>query len=360
MPAVATQTARLDCVYSASMFGLRLSSLLAFATFACLVLLSTLAHADDKPATCSGPPECCPAALTEETKDKVANVDIGVVLVGIYEVNEKAQTWSVDFYLTEGWAPLPGFAPATEIYNEVNRTAEQFDRTTLVNGKCHRERRIRSTLHNTYNLRAFPFDRQKLSIVFSDAVFPSNRVHYTDKPGPSGIDDVVLNQLSAWNLQETNLGYERTQRTYKFEDGAPAYDYATFSVDVTRHVSFHLGKFFLPLLVIVFISFSVFWIDPEDLGSSMSVGVTCLLAAVALQFTEEGSLPDVNYLTIADRAFTICYVLIGLAVLEAVWANRLVRTGAKEKAVLLDKRCRILFPIALAASLAVAMLQGGF
>ena len=58
------------------------------------------------------------------------------------------------------------------------------------------------------------------------------------------------------------------------EEGAPAYDYATFSVDVTRHVSFHLGKFFLPLLVIVFISFSVFWIDPEDLGSSMSVGVT--------------------------------------------------------------------------------------
>ncbi len=330
------------------------------ATLVCafFMVLSREASADDKPATCSGPAECCPAALTEESKDKVANVDIGVVLVGIYELNEKAQTWSIDFYLTENWPPLPGFAPATEIYNEVNRTAEQFDRTTLANGKCRRERRIRSTLHNPYNLRAFPFDKQRMSIVFSDAVFPSSRVHYADKPGPSGIDDVVLNQLSAWNLQEQNLIFERTQRTYKYEEGAPAYDYATFSVDVTRHVSFHLGKFFLPLLVIVFISFSVFWIDPEDLGSSMSVGVTCLLAAVALQFTEEGSLPDVNYLTIADRAFTICYVLIGMAVLQAVWTNRLARGGEKDKAVRLDKRCRWVFPLALAASLAVAVLQG--
>lgn len=322
-----------------------------------MLLAPKLSRADDKPATCSGPPECCPAALTDESKDKVANVDIGVVLVGIYEINEKAQTWSVDFYLTENWTALPGFAPATEVYNEVNRTAEQFDRTTLSNGKCHRERRIRSTLHNPYNLRAFPFDKQKMSIIFSDAVFPSNRVHYADKPGPSGIDDIVLNQLSAWNLQETTLGFERTQRVYKWEEGAPAYDYGTFSVDVTRHVSFHLGKFFLPLLVIVFLSFSVFWIDPEDLGSSMSVGVTCLLAAVALQFTEEGALPDVNYLTISDRAFTICYVLIGLAVLQAVWTNRLARAGEKDKAVRLDKRCRWLFPLALAVSLALAVLR---
>jgi hypothetical protein len=252
-----------------------------------LLVVPRLASADDKPTTCSGPSECCPAALTDESKDKVANVDLGVVLVGIYELNEKAQTWSIDFYLTENWTPLPGFTPATEIYNEVNRTAEQFDRTTMLNGRCHRERRIRTTLHNPYNLRTFPFDKQKMGLIFSDAVFPSSRVHYADKPGPSGIDDVVLNQLSAWNIDHPNVSYERSQRAFKFEEGAPNYDYATFSVDVSRHVSFHLAKFFLPLLVIVFLSFSVFWIDPEDLGSSMSVGVTCLLAAVALQFTEE-------------------------------------------------------------------------
>jgi hypothetical protein len=325
-----------------------------------LVSLSWLARdarADDKPDTCSGPPECCPATLTDESKDKIADVAIGVVLVGIYEINEKASTWSGDFYLTEQWSPLPGFAPATEIYNEVNRSAEQFDRTTIVNGKCHRERRIRSTLHNEYNLRTFPFDQQKLSIVFSDAVFPSSRVHYTEKPGPSGIDDVVLRQLTAWNIQSPDVSYERVQRAYKWEEGSPNYEYGTYSVSVTRHVSFHLAKFALPLLVIVLLSFSVFWIDPEDLSSSLAVGVTCLLAAVALQFTEEGSLPDVNYLTISDRAFTICYVVIGLSVLEAVWANRLVRSGNKDAALKLDRRCRSLFPIGLVVSLGLAVLR---
>jgi hypothetical protein len=320
-------------------------------------LFAGTARADDKPSTCSGPAECCPPELTEESKDKIANVEIGVVLVGIYEINEKASTWSADFYLTENWVPLPGFAPATEIYNEVNRSGEQFDRTTLVNGHCHRERRIRSTLHTSYNLRTFPFDKQKLDIVFSDAVFPTSRVHYTEKPGPSGIDDVVLNQLTAWQIQDPTVGYELAHRAYKWEEGSPQYEYGTYSLAVSRHVSFHIAKFFLPLLVIVLLSFAVFWIDPEDLSSSLAVGVTCLLAAVALQFTEEGSLPDVNYLTISDRAFTICYVIIGLSVLEAVWANRLVRSGNKEAALKLDHRCRFLFPAGLVVSVALSVLR---
>jgi hypothetical protein len=324
---------------------------------ACLSFFARTALADDKPSTCSGPAECCPPELNDQSKDKVATIEIGVVLVGIYEINEKASTWSADFYLTENWAPLPGFAPATEIYNEVNRSAENFDRTTLVNGHCHRERRIRSTLHNPYNLRTFPFDKQKLSIVFSDAVFPTSRVRYTEKPGPSGIDDVVLNQLTAWHIQEPSMGYELTHRAYKWEEGSPEYEYGAYTLEVTRHVSFHLAKFFLPLLVIVLLSFAVFWIDPEDLSSSLAVGVTCLLAAVALQFTEEGSLPDVNYLTISDRAFTICYVIIGLSVLEAVWANRLVRSGNKEAALKLDRRARYAFPLGLAVAVALAVVR---
>ena len=339
--------------------SMTLAALMLFVTVATLLLFEGTARADDK-STCAGPAECCPPELTEDSKDKVAHVDIGVVLVGIYEVNEKASTWTADFYLTEKWLPLPGFSPQTEIWNEVSRSAEQFDRTVLVNGRCERQRRIHSTLHNAFNLRTFPFDRQRLSLIVSDAVYPSSRVKLEATPASSGIDDVVLQQLTAWQLTETDLSYAHSEHAFKWEEGAPNYDYGTYSVDITRHVSFHLGKFFLPLLVIVFISFSVFWIDPEDLGSAMSVGVTCLLAAVALQFTEGGSLPDVNYLTISDRAFTVCYIMIGLAVLQAVYTNRLSRDGNKEKARAFDKKCRVLFPIGLAVAMVIGVLGAFF
>jgi hypothetical protein len=89
----------------------------------------------------------------------------------------------------------------------------------------------------------------------------------------------------------------------------------------------------------------------------MQIAVTCLLAAVALQLAEGSELPDVNYLTIADRAFATSYVAIAFAVVEAVYANRLARTGRKAHAVRLDHWCRILFPVGLVVALTAAVVR---
>ena len=114
---------------------------------------------------------------------------------------------------------------------------------------------------------------------------------------------------------------------------------------------------FLPLLLIVIVSFSVCWIDPEDLASEVQIGVTCVLAAIALQFTADSSLPDVNYLTISDRTFSISYVAIGLAVLQSVHTNRLTRSGRKDKALRVDRNSRILFPAVFAVMLVFAWMR---
>src|SRR5258706_15120170 len=83
------------------------------------------------PKGCEGPSECCPAVLAERLASPVV-VKLGVLLVGLYEVDEKTSTWKADFYLSESWKPTPGFAPATEISNEVERQSEQFDTTQLL------------------------------------------------------------------------------------------------------------------------------------------------------------------------------------------------------------------------------------
>ena len=91
--------------------------------------------------------------------------------------------------------------------------------------------------------------------------------------------------LSAWTIED-DLAYQRESRGFKWEPGSPSYDYATFSVHARRHVSFHLARFFLPLFLIVAIVFGQFWIDPVDLNSQITLGVTCLLAVVAQQLAE--------------------------------------------------------------------------
>ncbi len=301
---------------------------------------------------CSGPEECCPDKQVEEL-DHVAIVKPGVVLLGISNVSEKSGTWDADYYLYETWKPTPGFTPRTEVVNEVVRASVSFDDTDLRNGICNRSRRIHSTLRSEFNLRTFPFDKQQLSLLLSDNEFDSKSVRYPDEPYVIGLDDNVRSMVSGWEVG-SEPSFTHTRSAFKWETGAPEYDYAQFKVTIQRHVTFHLTRYFLPLILIVVVALLAFWIDPEDLASQMQIGVTCLLAAIALQFAEGGTLPEVSYLTLADRWYAVCYVAIAAAVVESVAVNAYVRRGNKEGAIKLDRICRRLFPALVVLALGLS------
>jgi hypothetical protein len=310
-------------------------------------------------AECPGPAECC----TDKPADTLARpavVSIGVAVTGLYNVNEKTGTWDADYYLYETWEPQPGFAPQTEVVNEVARQSEQFGSLVRRGDRCIRARRLRSTLSSPYDLRVFPFDRQRLVLQLSDSWFDTSLARYAPRPMLEGVDDVVYTQLTQWEVDRT-LEYTLSKRAFEWEKDvweaeAPVYDYATFALHVRRHTTFHVTKFFLPLLVIVMVSMSVFWVDPEDLASQVGIGVTCLLAAIAFQLTQATTLPEVAYLTLADLVYVASYFAIALALAESIYTNVQTRAGRKERALRVDRACRIAFPAAFVLMVAISAM----
>jgi hypothetical protein len=323
---------------------------LALLAFLSIVLCTSLAWADDDDARCKGPEACCPASVAPSS---VGHVRVGAVLLGLANVSDKSGTWEADFYLYETWTPSPGFTPATEIVNLVERKSTSFDETVLRDGKCERSRRIYAVLRSEFNLRRFPFDEQKLTLELSDDSMDLGQLVYDDAARPRALDRSLSTMVSGWRVV-SDLGFERSPRKLEWADGTPTYDYATFSVAVRRHIAFHLTRYFLPLILIVVVAFTVFWIDSDDLGSQVGIGVTCLLAAIALQFAEGGTLPEVSYLTFADRVYACCYTGIAAAMIESVWVNALSRAGKKDQAMRLDRRCRVIFPVMLVVALLVS------
>jgi hypothetical protein len=310
----------------------------------------------DAAASCAGPDACC-GVIADRKIATPQSVSLGVAIQGIHNLDEKAGGWDVDYYFYEKWAPVPGFTPEAEIVNETSRQDSlRFDLTELKDGYCQRSRHLRSTLRVDYDLRRFPFDNQNLLLVVSDAQFDASQLSYSEKPTVADIDEHVRSQLSGWRVGQA-ISYAREAHRFTGEEGSPRYDYATFSVPVERQSGFHVVKYFLPLMIIVIVGFCAFWIDPDDLNTQVSIGVTCLLAAIALQFSESSRLPEVAYLTLSDRVYVACYLAIALTLVESVYTNSLVRKKHRPAALLLERHSRVFFPVALfiAIGLGVAL-----
>lgn len=128
---------------------------------------------------------------------------------------------------------------------------------------------------------------------------------------------------------------------------------------VERHSSFYLTRFFLPLLLLVAIAYSIFWVRADDLQSSSAIGLTCMLSIIAFQLAQADSLPRVPYLTIADRIYTVCYLLIAFTIACAVYEAYLSREGKEKKAERVDQLGRKWFPV-LAIVLAVGSSTWGW
>jgi hypothetical protein len=197
----------------------------------------------------------------------------------------------------------------------------------------------------------FPFDHQRLALELSDAKYEARDLRYAEAPEVIGLDGRSRGELASWKLEGAPT-YTRFTRVFPYEQGTPRYDYATFSIAVRRHVTFHIIRFFFPLFLIVAVAFSVFWISPDDLSSQVTIGVTCLLAAVALHFAEGSTLPAVEYVTLADRVYASCYLVICIALLESVYTNALVRGDRRNRALRIDRLCRWGLPGALILAIA--------
>src|SRR5260221_686189 len=86
---------------------------------ALLLLLGLVRTAHAGESSCNGPVACCPERIEHRAERHV--VSVGVIVMGLSGINERAGTWDADFYLYEEWPPAANFAPQTEVVNEVER-----------------------------------------------------------------------------------------------------------------------------------------------------------------------------------------------------------------------------------------------
>src|SRR4030095_5018871 len=101
---------------------------------------------------------------------------------------------------------------------------------------------------------------------------------------------------------------------------APHHQYSSYAFEFTasRNVQYYIFKVILPLVLIVMMSGSGFWIDPVNATSQISVAVTSMLTLIAYRYAVDSQLPRLPYMTRLDVFFLISTLLVFFSLIEVL------------------------------------------
>jgi gamma-aminobutyric acid receptor subunit beta len=298
-------------------------------------------------------------------------VTIGVYLLDVDEIDDVRQRFNVDLFLNIAWQdPRLALAesersgqvrtiPMTEIWTPrgliVNDRglSPKLPRVVDVDalGNVVFRQRLSGELAVDLDLKDFPFDTQQLLINVISYQYSPDEVHFsTATRFASNIDGFSVEGWS-FNLLETEftdfsvpaLGVVRPQ--------------VSFVVEAVRDAQYYLLTMFLPMSLIVFMSWTAFWIQPNVVPPRIAISTASIFSLIAFGFSIRLSLPRVSYVTRADLFVIGCTLLVFLALGAAVIGSRWASADKLEQAVRLNAAIRWiyvgLFIVVAAASLAL-------
>ncbi len=306
---------------------------------------------------------CHPLALAEPT-----SVNIAFHLDSLNNIDDEAETFDFTGVLTLSWRdPRSAFTPAQGepqikvvqgdsggfsyadwypviiLGNESGRFEKQGTLLTVQpDGTTSLVEKISATAKGNFNMRHYPFDRQNLKIVFKSlSLLSREAVFETQGESISLAPDIRVDQ---WSLLEGTVEVKPEAVNYPgFKQTIPTF---VVSLQMQRQPLFMLRLVVLPLIMMVVLSWSVFWMERSSLGDRINVSFVGILTAVAYQIVVSDILPHISYITLMNGFLNISMLVMCATVVENLVVGACDKRGKVKLGDSIDYRCRIIFPLA--------------
>ncbi len=195
------------------------------------------------------------------------------------------------------------------------------------------------------NLRRYPFDRQRLDALFEVLGFDKGEVILqAESPttrSSSNKDSAVW--MPQWRLVGVSTSIQDRQTSYAGSRGVASTFVVT--IDVRRTSFFMVRLIIIPLVLIVMLSWSVFWMDRSSLGDRINVSFIGILTVVAYQLVVSELLPRISYVTFMNGFLNISFATMVASVVINLVVGALDQKGRSEVGDRVDYRCRWIFPL---------------
>ena len=298
-------------------------------------------------------------------------VYVGIYVIDLFKIDEARQSFEADFFIEFRWKDphlVTNTAdhsidhsiayyrktldeiwhPAARIFNQRNLT-KNFETTVVApDGTVVCGQRFHGLVSSPLNLKRFPFDRQTLKIQIMSFVFSPDEVQFIVNHHLTGLAEEL--SLPNWSTNSP-VAHTGSRHIAQLNQSFVCFDY---ELDVKRYSAYYITRVILPLILIVLMSYGVFWFPPGQIMPQITISVTAILSLITYEFTLQQSLPQVPYLTVLDKFVIGAMVLVFLALVETVTTIELAEVKLHFLAVDIDSWLRWLFPLFLSGLAAAA------
>ena len=312
--------------------------------------------------TAAEPAPLPPAPARPDASSGPTRVAVTAWFADIQRIESAAQAFSVNMVLLMRWrdpalangssdtrsfALSDIWAPRWLAANSAGSLEKSLPEIASVtgDGSAVYRQRLLGSFTQAMDLRRFPFDSETFRI---NLVIPGYRpedLELVADPDTvkAGLAKAVgcTKDLTLQDWDITALG--ATPKPYVIVPGTQIAGYEiTFTA--ARKANHYLLKVILPLVLIVIMSWAVFWIDPSLASTQISVAVTSMLTLIAYRFAVGAEIPKLPYLTLLDSFILLSSVLVFFSLIEVMVITRLALNNRLETARAIDRHSRWIFP----------------
>lgn len=299
--------------------------------------------------------------------DRPIEVQVGYFILDFLGVDDPNQNIEIDIQGRMEWTDprLARFAgcraPITEIW---------FPRLTLLNSSNLRRtntqardqvqigpggavtylQRFTGDVSSYHSLRQFPFDSHVFNIRIAALEEDAAELLLVADAEPPGIAGQL--NIEGWTISGARLVVGTAMVDSLQREVATA----QLMIDARRDSAYYVFRILSLLVLVVAMSWAVFWVPPDRFEFQIGLGATSMLTAIAFNLSLASSLPKLGYLTVLDKMIIWAVFLVFLSIVEALFAGRMVINKQRSRALRLDRISRFAFPLMLFFGWAVVYL----
>lgn len=286
-------------------------------------------------------------------------VGVGLLIADIRAVDDASASLVGEFVISLDWIDprLTGLAgcrfPVDAVWSPDIGTFNASDLIDAQRGARDRvevgeggyvsyRRRLSGTIATGHRLHRFPFDRPEFTFLIG-----------APDDGP---DQIALHSAEDRSARAERLSLEgwrfgalRVETRIEPVEGYGARSVLRATLPAERAPLVHVVRTLGPMLVLVVLSWAIFWIPPERYEVEVGLCAAMLLVLFALRAATAVEAPRPGYLTLLDKLEAWATLAILLALLKSVATGVLLVRGADGAVERIDRIARFVIPASFVA-----------